>query len=507
MTVDTAPAPAARGPGLRERIAQNPAAVVAFRWVFVVAATTLAFWTTLVAVIAEMRAQTIITYIPAAVVLVIIAAIGVSWRRGIELPIHDRQTDGIVGILLLLISITLKAMSLRYSGAYLTTHVDLLGLWMFLLGSCCLVFGLRPAARYRWAWFLLLVIFPVPYRVLVLPLGGGPFAAGAIMVVFGATATAVATARTPRRGLAGAAIAGVVGMLALVGVWALFPDAPRVVFQTVPAVGAALVASAWLYVDYRRQHGASWSPLGRPMYPVCVGKVGRPALVVVVLAIGMFFVPIPSYGNVPNQRVPGLDTRPPLIVPPGWVQGSVTGYDWVTRLYGRDAVMTSQDIYQSKGSLEFDKFARPRKIMANTIETSKPLSFQVYPVFFLADLVGDRFSKSIDVDLPHGVTARLQTVVDDESYLTYNRLYWLWNDGEHTQQVMLVSVDNHDPDAVFPSPDITVAHNLNTFLTVLFRGNSVTADLEPQFKDMDLLVGCAEDLINAQVDAIGKGAS
>ncbi|NED70232.1 hypothetical protein G3I15_55860, partial [Streptomyces sp. SID10244] len=132
---------------------------------------------------------------------------------------------------------------------------------MFLLGSSCLMFGLRPVARYRWVWLLLLMIWPVPYRVEVLTFGGGPLVAGGIMVAFGAAATAVATARTPRRGLFGAAIAGAVGAVALIGLRLVFPNASMMAYQTVPAVGAALVASAWLYIDYRRRQGDSWSPL------------------------------------------------------------------------------------------------------------------------------------------------------------------------------------------------------------------------------------------------------
>ncbi|NDZ93537.1 hypothetical protein G3I13_23545 [Streptomyces sp. SID6673] len=488
-------------------MAENPAAVVAIRWVLILAAAVVAFWHTLDAVIEEMHAYTLITYLPAVVVLVVIAAIGVSWRRGPELPIHDRQTDVIVGTIILIVALTLSLMNLRYSRAYLTTHVDLLGLWMFLLGSSCLMFGLRPVARYRWVWLLLLMIWPVPYRVEVLTFGGGPLVAGGIMVAFGAAATAVATARTPRRGLFGAAIAGAVGAVALIGLRLVFPNASMMAYQTVPAVGAALVASAWLYIDYRRRQGDSWSPLGRAMSPVSVRRVGRPGFLVVVLAVAMFFIPIPSFGQTPNTHIAGLDTRPPVMVPPGWVAGQVARYDWVDSLYGPGATMTVQNIFQSKGSLEFDKFARPRKVAVTSIETVAPLSFDVYPVIFTYYLIGDRFSTSVPVQLPHGVTGSLQSVVDDESYLTYNRLSWNWNNGERTQRVTLLSVDNHDPDAVFPTPDMTIARNLSTFLTVLLRGTSVTVDLEPQFKDRDLLVGCAEDLINAQVDATGKAAS
>ncbi|GAA3700856.1 hypothetical protein [Gordonia hankookensis] len=504
MTVTgTAPASASRGPGLHERLAENPAVVVALRWGLVLVTAVIAFWQTLGAVATEMVAGTIITYLPAAVVLVVIAAVGISWRRATELPIYDRQTDVIVGVVLLVISISVKAMNLRYPGEYLTTHVDLLALWVFLLGGACMVFGLRPIARYRGAWFLLLVIFPVPYRIIVLPLGGDSLAAGVVMVAFGAIATGVATGRTLNRGLAGAAIAGVVGVVALIGVWLIFPHAARVVYQTVPAVGAALVASALLYVDHRRRH-ESWTPLGRPMYSVSVRKVGRPGLALVVFAVAMFFIPIPSYGQTPNQEIDGLDTRPPLVVPSGWVQKNVTRYDWVERLYGPESTMTVQDLFQAEGSTDFDKFARPRRVEVNAVEATTPLRFEVYPAIFVYDFVGDRFSEPIEVPLPHGVTGYLQTIVDDESYLTFTRLYWSWTDGQRTQRVSLLSVDNHDPDAAFPVPDLTVARNLATFMTVLFRGNSVTVDLEPQFKDRDLLVGCASDLINAQVGAIGE---
>ncbi|MEE3853152.1 hypothetical protein VZC37_22635 [Gordonia sp. LSe1-13] len=505
MTTTAAPvgSPEARGPGLRERFAQNVTLVLAARWALVLVATGVAFWNTLVAVANEMREQTIITYLPAVVVLVLYAAIGVSWRRGVERPIHDRQTDVIVGVVLLLIAITVKVLNLRYDDGYLVSHVDLLALWFFVLGCCCLVFGLRPVARYRWVWFLLLMIFPVPYRLEALLLRGGPMAAGLVMVAFGAVATGVAAARTRRRALAGAAMSGTGGLVGLLAVRFLAQDAPTWVYQTVPAVIAALVASAALYIERRREHTVSWRPLGRAKYPPAVSRVGRPGLVVVAAAAMMAFVPIPAYGEYPNPRIDGLDTRPPMVIPSGWVAGEYREYQWVSRLYGPGAVMGGQDLYQSRGSYEFDKFARPRKVVVNTIESSRPLTFEVYPTIFVYDLVGDRFSSLEKVALPHGVIGFLQTVVDDKSYLTYNRIVWEWNNGETTARVTIVSVDNHEADAPFPSPEPTVARNMNTFLTVLFRGNSVIADLEPQFKDRDLLVDCATDLINAQVDAIG----
>ena len=94
------PAPATPRAGLRERISQDVTWILGLRWALVVAATMVAFWNTLGAVVTEMGSQTIITYLPAVLVLVLIAATGVSWRRGEERPIHDRQTDVIAGVVL-----------------------------------------------------------------------------------------------------------------------------------------------------------------------------------------------------------------------------------------------------------------------------------------------------------------------------------------------------------------------------------------------------------------------
>lgn len=40
-------------------------------------------------------------------------------------------------------------------------------------------------------------------------------------------------------------------------------------------------------------------------------------------------------------------------------------------------------------------------------------------------------------------------------------------------------------------------------LTLLLRGNAVTEDQDPQFKDRELLTECANALIDTQVAAIG----
>mgnify|MGYP002653467520 CR=1 FL=1 len=80
-----------------------------------------------------------------------------------------------------------------------------------------------------------------------------------------------------------------------------------------------------------------------------------------------------------------------------------------------------------------------------------------------------------------------------------------WNNGNRTQQVMLWAVDNHEPEAYFPEPRITILANMNSLMTILLRGNSVLLDTDPQLKDEALLIGLAGELIRAQLGA-GRGA-
>ena len=163
---------------------KRPGGFITLRWLFLIACTVLAFWNTIVAVVHELQAQTLILYVPVLIILCVIAAVGVSWQRVDEPPIYDRQTDVIVGMVLLVLALAMKSLvNPRYTRSYLTTHMDLLALWLFVLGAAILLFGLRPVARYRWVWLLFLLVFPVPVRAVLLSMGGTSRAAGFIMVL------------------------------------------------------------------------------------------------------------------------------------------------------------------------------------------------------------------------------------------------------------------------------------------------------------------------------------
>ncbi|WLP92256.1 hypothetical protein [Gordonia sp. NB41Y] len=506
MTV-TEPRPTTTAVRRRRRPWGTPAWTITMRWVALIATTAVAFWRTLAALATEIGAQTLIVIVPVVVLLAGMAAAGTALRRHDEPPIYDRQTDVIVGGIVLFIALAVEVMvNPRYSQAYLTVHMDLLSMWLFVLGAAILLFGLRPVSRYRWAWLVLLMIWPIPLRVLILSVGRGALGAAFLMVLIAAAATAVATGRTVRRGLIGAGLAALVGSLAIVTMYVVLDIRRLVLVATIPALLCAAVAFSVMYVDYRRRPGRSWSPMGRPLLDPTLRRVGRPALLLVSATVLTAFVPLPQVGTWPSATIPGMAIGKPLVVPAGWRQASEQRYEWVRRLYGTTSVLYRQLLVQKVGSTAFDKDARTRRVMVDSVDAARPLALEVYPYIFRYNLVGDRFGPAVEVPLPHGVRSWVWSVVDDERYLTYTVLSWWWNNGARTQQIILWAVDNHEPDAQFPPPRITIGQNLNTMMTVFFRGNASIADTDPAYKDRGLLTLLATELVNAQVERAGGGA-
>ena len=108
------------------------------------------------------------------------------WRSGLlagtapNCPIHDRQTDMIVGTMGLVLALLIHGVLLqRYAMYFHLLRLDLVAMWLFVLSASIVLFGLRPVARFAWVWGMLLLVFPLPYYLLVIVLGGGRVAAGA----------------------------------------------------------------------------------------------------------------------------------------------------------------------------------------------------------------------------------------------------------------------------------------------------------------------------------------
>lgn len=500
---EASPAPRER---LLRRAASNPLVRIVIRWLVVLVVLVFAYWRTFGNLVVEMRSNTVITYVLGSALLALIAAAGVTIRRTPDRPIYDRQTDNIVGGLLLILALCIQALLRpRYGASYLILHLDLVSMLLFLAGGLVLMFGLRPVTRYRWVWFLLAVMVPYPYRVLVIALGGSYSAAGLVMIGYSALAAAVAVGRTRRRALIGAGIAVLVGLVLLVGVATLFPSASIIAYQLVPSVGAAFTVGVVMYVFQRRDQRWWVVRPARPV-PLTAPDVAGSAVGLVVVGIIIHFFPSPLVVVDRGAYFAGLDTRPPLAVPAGWVERGNQYFDWASSMYGSDAIAARQQLEQRTGSTQFDKDGRPRVVMVDSIDTGYPITLSVYTATSDYRVNGDRVSAEVPVALPHNITGELQTAVDDRAYLTYNRLTWRWSDGNRTQMVSLLSVDDHEPDVVFPQPQVTTVSNLGILATILLRGNLVVEDLQPSFKDRDLLVGLAGGLIETNLAQAAEAA-
>ena len=486
------------------RVPITPLRVIA-RLAAVIGLAIFAFWDTFAAIGVELAAHTLLTYLPAAAVLCIVAAIGVTLRHDDEPPIYDRDTDFIVGGVVLLISIAFVVLlNRRYLPGYLVTHVDILGLLLFLFGGCVLAFGLRPAMRYRWVWLLSLSLFPLPYRVAVIMLGGNRISAGAVMLILATAATAIAVGRTRRSALGGAAISAGLGAVLLAVVAIVEPEARFLVYQWIPAVTCTVTTGVIYYIGRRQGTGTLRPFPHRGLNPLTAPRFPRAMILLVAASVLLHVVGAPTVRADAGITVPGLRTAPPMIVPAGWQQVDATGL-LPSVSYGWHAVRSRQLIEQREGQARFDYQSRPRRVAVDTIETALPLTLDIYLPAMHYDLNGSRVSRPLEVPLSGGATGELQTLVDDRNNLTYNRLVWRWNNGFRTQQVTLFSVDNHEKTASFPKflRFRDTWRISNGMVTLLLRGNATTEDLDPVFKDRDLLVECANALIDTQLATIG----
>jgi hypothetical protein len=361
------------------------------------------------------------------------------------------------------------------------------------------LFGLRPVGRFAWVWGMMALVFALPYYLLVIFLGGGKIAAGAANLLPAGVGSGIAVGRTVRRGVLGSAGAWIVGFVVLGGIAVLFPNAPLVVYQEVPAVTAVCVVGVVMFLGARR--GKPKRLLGRKVEPLAARQVAAGVPLVVAIAVALAFVHLPAnVSTAPIDRASPfpLSAGKPLVTPPGWTTVRTQEYRDTGRLYGDGALLVRQWMTASTGDPRFDKFARPRTVVVDSLVSRRPFSFGVYPARVLYGLTGSRFSAIRSVDLGMGVTGQMVSVVDDDLLVTWNAVEFAWGNGDIAQRVSIFAVDNHDPNAPFPEPSADMVSTLRTLITLLFRGNAVFDAQTASFKDAQLLTEFGQALVAAQ---------
>lgn len=481
----------------------NPTVRIALRWAFIGILTLIAFWPSLVSLAGATREGALAGYIWMVPVAAILAAQGVARRPRNELPIHDRQIDIIVGTMGLVFALLVHGVLLqRYALYFHLLRLDFLAMWVFVLSSAIVLFGLRPVSRFASVWLLSLMVFALPYHILVVLLGGNKIAAGAATLIIAGAATGIAVGRTSRRGWIGGLAAWAVGLpiLAVMGIF--FPSAPLWVYTQLPSLTATALVGLAMFLYARR--GTTKHPLNRNVEPLAAKQVFAGLPLVLVIAILLALVKLPFIPAPAAARFDGLQLSGPLNPPAGWHITETVNYPWVKRIHGPIAHLTRQHMIADVGNPQWDKLSRPRTVMVDTVITDRPFSFNVFPAKVLYDVTATRLSKPQRVDLGWGVTAELVSVVDDRLLVTWNMLQWTWRNAARAQRVLLITVDNHEDDAPFPTPTVAFMPTMNTLITVLFRGNSAVDDRNPTFKDLELLTTFGRSVVAAQIQPLGQ---
>ncbi|CAJ1508329.1 hypothetical protein [[Mycobacterium] burgundiense] len=434
-----------------------------------------------------------------------LAAVGVARRDRTELPIHDRQTDIIVGTMGLILALLVQAvLAPRFSLYFHLLRLDLVAMWLFVLSAAIVLFGLRPVMRFRHVWALLFMVFTLPYFLSVVFLGGGKFAAGASTMIIAAVATGVAVRTTVRRGAIGSLYAWLVGFSVLTLIGVFFEDAPMLVYQEVPVLVAIAAVGVFMYLQARR--GQPKRLFDRRVEPLAANQVWAGVPLVVGVTIALALIPLPAGASAtvithagPAELVPGR----PLATPAGWDTTEQHTYDGMSRFYGQHAVLLRQQMTATTGDPRFDKDSRPRTVVVDSIVSQRPLSFDTFHGRIIYNMANARLSDPRRVDLGHGVSGDLLSVVDDNLLITWNSLRFAWGtDEEIAQRVTIFAVDNHEPDAPFPEPTTTLASTLRTMFTLLFRGNAVLDERTPSFKDAELLTEFGRELVATQFESV-----
>ena len=483
-------------PTFTERLFTNALLHTTNRWIVIVVATLVGFHSTWLQLIHEIRTGTTGGYVLIVPPLVAVVAIGVTRRRRNELPIHDRQTDIITSVLLLLIALAVKGLLMpRYATSYQAMHLDVLAAWVFVCGACVALFGLRVTAAYWEAWAMLLLSSPIGYRIVLTELGGTKFAAGALTLALAAVAIGLAVRRNRIRGLRYSAVTFAVGIAALVVIDRRWPDAPIAVDQYIPALLATVVVGAGAYLWTFR----GLAPRTLPANPVSIPQAVRGAMCVAVAALLAALLPLPDQRLTPVSPGPPYSGTASQIVPPGWVQLSSVDYDWPRAYFRQNSVLRQQMIRAEEPNPEWDRLLRPRTVAVQTLQVRRVGAFAVYPTESMYTLGKSRVSPKEYVDLGRGVTAEYFTVVDDNLLLTWSLLSFVWTRSDTVaQRVSLLTVDNHELDAPFPQPEPNSVANVRALMRVLLRGNGSVEDTDPEYKDRSMLIEVGREIVEAQ---------
>ncbi|WP_130841490.1 hypothetical protein [Corynebacterium neomassiliense] len=444
-----------------------------------------------------------IAYTVAAASMAVVMFLGVELRRRPDLPIHDREVDWIVGVMALILAVSLRTMLaprlIEWSDLL---RLDVLSLIVFTFGASALLFGSRSTLRFGAAWAVL-VIYNGPVYALVTLLCGGGWAGSALATTLGVTVALVAVndGSARRRTVVGGISFGVGALLCLIG--QLLPgagtrgaDTVVAVLTCLPGLAGAVVASL---TEIRVRHARPRIRRRLPSVPAA-RLAGLPVFVAAaVLAVAP--LPRPPVTSVTEDAPGTTAVAVGVPLPYGWEQTGETSFGWASRYFGAGTTYLRQQLRATTVIPAWDREGRHREVMVDTLVPGDEDTSGRFGEEEFYSSVNGRRSPAYDIDLGHGVTGRVHTVLDEDAYLTTTFLRFSWRDDGpdgRVRHVSVLAVDDHRPGAAFPLVTDSLTGLAGRIVTVLLRGGAATQSTVTGAKDLDVVAAVGRGIIDAR---------
>lgn len=431
-----------------------------------------------------------------AILMSIVLFVGLDHKRARALNIHDREVDYIIGGLAIIVAITIKGQLLpRFVEWESMLRLDFLAIIIFAFGLCGLLFGMRSTLNFGPGWVLLLGYNAPVYLMISVAVGGGYWGQAIASLIGTSLAVAVATNRDTIQSIYFGLLTTFFGVLFAFGLYIATGGSKYMVH--LPAF-LALIVVVILGSQGRLQ---KWA-MHRRLPTV---KDIKPALVSIIAATAaLAYFPVPGFADAiaPVQQGPDTISRQGVQTPAGWEITGAVEFEWASRYFGPDSSLMRQNLTAKEYNPEWDLDGRHRTVIVDTLRATEGYQSRTFGNETMYSTLSGRHSDYVDIDLGYGIWGQAYTVLDETDFLSYTKLVFEWErETGVTEKIVVIAVDDHRPEAVFPQLAPSATKMFIQALTILLRGSAVTAIKNPELKDLSLVSEVAREIVAVEEES------